>query len=296
MARPATAETKRFQMLGHDFAVRTTRDLAEHIDRTFSTLRVPGRPAHHYDLDAVEGERSEVWSLRYDGHVLMEGPSVGACYSHLCWHINREAIDRCDDLLLLHSACAATADGRGVLLPAAMESGKSTTVAGLVRAGMHYLTDEATAIEPATGGLRSCAKPLSIDPGSWEVLADLRPEVSPDAEPLLEWQWQVPADSFGTVAGSAMPALVVSPRYVAGASVHLDRLSPADALMLLAENAFNLQRFGHDGFAALEHVARTCPTYRMEHGDLDEAVRTIGRLLADIPHPREDPAWASNTR
>ena len=289
-------QSARLRMLGHDFAVSSTPAIVAHVDRAFRALRVEGEPAHLYELRAVAGQRSNVWTLRYDGEVLIESPSVSACYSHLCWHVNREAIDRCDDLVLLHSASATTPGGRAVLLPAAMESGKTTTVAGLVRAGLHYLTDEATAIEPGSGQLRSCAKPLSIDPGSWDVLAALRPEVSEETEALLEWQWQVPADSFGTVAHVGVPALVVSPQYTAGSEVHLAPLSPADTLMLLAENAFNLQRFGHDGFAALERIARECPAYRMRHGDLDDAVRTIQGLLGDDPQPREDASCATTAQ
>ena len=48
-----------------------------------------------------------------------------------------------------------------------MESGKTTLVAGLVLAGLRYLTDEAVAIRPADGGITPFPKALSVDHGSW---------------------------------------------------------------------------------------------------------------------------------
>ena len=81
--------------------------------------------------------------------------------------------------MLVHAG-AVEWDGHAALFPAPMESGKTTLVAGLVRAGARYLSDEAAAIDPETLLVHPFPKSLTIGAGSWEVLADLAPAVDPE--------------------------------------------------------------------------------------------------------------------
>src|SRR5262249_58546343 len=75
-------------------------------------------------------------------------------------------------------------DGTAVALPAAMESGKSTLTAGLVRAGYAYLTDEAVMLDWETSAVIPFPKPISLDPGSWRLF----PELAPDAPPPSRYE------------------------------------------------------------------------------------------------------------
>lgn len=275
-----TATTRRLVALGHDFDVETVPELASYVDDVFGALATEGTAAHHYRLTPEEGTGTPNWHLRFDGETIMTSRSKGFLYSYLCWHVNQQAIAGCDSLLLLHASCAADRDGRAVLLPASMESGKTTTVAGLVRSGLRYLTDEATALDLDSGRVVAYPKPLSVDEGSWKVLPDLEPTGDGVSE-FLKAQWQVPADRFGTVARSAVPALVVSPAYTEGVGVEIEELSPAKALLTLAQNAFNLSTFDEPGFRLLEQIARRCPAYRIRYGNLDAMVETVRRLLAE---------------
>ena len=182
--------------------------------------------------------------------------------------------------MLVH-ASAAEHEGRALLFPAPMESGKTTLVAGLVRAGLRYVTDEAVAIDPASLEIVPNPKPLGIDRGSWRVLGDLEPDYG-DAEPYFRHgqQWQVDARSIrpDAVASRCRPSFVITPRYRPGAT-ELVPVSRAEALVALADNSMNLPGHGRRGFDALAAVARQSECYRLLVGDLDDASALVTNLL-----------------
>ncbi len=278
MSELRPTSTACFRALGHRFSVHTFAELADHLDTMFSALGVDARPNHRYELSR-SGGADRGWTLTMDDVELVRSKSASTVFAHLCWHVNRTAIDGCTDRILLHSSGAVDAVGRAVLLPADSGSGKTTLVAGLAQSGLAYLSDEAVGIELVSGTLLGYPKPLSIDPGSWSVLEAIRPQPHPAVAPFVETQWHVPPDALGAVARSARAAVVVSPSYVAGGGTNLRPLSPAETLVVLAENAFNLRGFGHAGFETLATVATECSGYSLEHDDLEDAVATITALL-----------------
>jgi hypothetical protein len=181
-------------------------------------------------------------------------------------------------------AAAAAIDGRAVLLPARMESGKTTLVAGLVQRGFGYLTDEAAVIDPVTLRVSPFPKPLTIDEGSWSVLPELRPERSADVEPLVSRQWHVDPRSIRSdaLAADSEVVCIVSPQYVAGATTALRAMSKADALVLLCESTFYLDRHRRTGFDALGELVRRTPTFQLVIGDLESACHEIITLFHEI--------------
>lgn len=281
-ARPL-ATTRPFRALGHHFDVTASPLLTRHVDGVFAALATTQPAPHHYELRTEPGaDEPSTWDVRLDDESLRRFETLGGAYAYLCWHVNRQAVDGCHDRLLLHAACAADEQGRAVLLPAEMESGKTTTVAGLVQDGLAYVTDEATVLDVDDGTIEPYPKPLSVDRGSWTVLADLQPDVADELADVVGTQWQVPGEAVGELAGSSRPALVVSPQYVPDLDIEVERVSPAQTLMLLVQNTFNLPDFQQPGFRALEDIARTCPGYRLRHGRLDLAVDAIRDLLARV--------------
>jgi len=73
-------------------------------------------------------------------------------------------------LVAVHAA-AVGAGERGVLLPGATGSGKSTLTAALIGAGFTYLTDELTLLMPEPGRIRPAPVSLGLKRGSWPLLA-----------------------------------------------------------------------------------------------------------------------------
>ena len=157
-----------------------------------------------------------------------------------------------------------------MLLPGASGSGKSTLVAGLVRAGLGYLTDELAALNMATGRLVPYAKPITVKPGSFAVLADMGPDVGLESGhgPWAGQEWQV-AVGDGTGRRIGRPCV---PRLRRRAPLRRRRRAPAltplsdtEAFFALAVNAVNLIPHGSEGTRALGRLATGVPVLLADH-------------------------------
>jgi hypothetical protein len=273
--------SRTFEALGHRFAVRSTASgIGRYIDRMYAgcVTAAPGPVTWYSLLDDVGSGAPHALYVGEDR--LVQSVRPAAVLNHLTWHVNRRVIAQRGDEVLLHAA-AVSLDGLGVLLPAAMEAGKTTLSAGLIRSGFDYLTDEAAAIDPATRAVRSYAKPLSLDPGSWPVLPDLRPDVDTVTAAYLEDQWQVPADairpeSFGSPANVAV---IVLPRYAVGSPTTLRRVRRSAALVATLEQTFHFHEHGANDLATLARVVGQARCYRLVSGDLAEACAAVTRVV-----------------
>lgn len=276
--------TGRFRALGHDFRVRTSDpDLGRYVDEVFGAFAAPGSAATTYSLreDALDGRPA--FTLRFEDEEIVRTRNAGTAFGTLLWHVNQETVRRSSELCILHAA-AAEHRGLAVVLPAPMEAGKTTLVAGLVRAGLRYLTDEAAAIDPCRLLVQPFPKALSLDPGSWEVLADLRPAVDDAVARYVRAQWQVPPDAIRShaVAPATPVRAVVAPRYVEGAATRFEPITRAEALQLLVRSTFRFPDHGRRNFETLAHVVRQSACYRLVVGDLCFACDLVIDMLDDL--------------
>ena len=142
-----------FRALDLQFSIRTAgADLADYLESILAPLAAAstgGKPQHVFSV-VDDGERFKSRSAVYfDGQPVIRTPSEPQALVYLLWQLNRSVVAASDRYLLVHAA-AATNGGAAGLLPASMNSGKTTLVAGLVQRGLGYLTDEAAAIDPQT--------------------------------------------------------------------------------------------------------------------------------------------------
>ena len=174
--------------------------------------------------------------------------------------------------------------GSAVALPGEMEAGKTTLTAGLVRAGLGYLTDEALAFDRDTLLVHPYPKPLSIDPGAWPLFPELAPP-DPGEEGYDCVQWQVPATAIrpGALADPCPVVAVVFPRYEAGADTALSPVGRGEALVELAKNTFRFKERGAPELDLLAELARSVECYRLTMGELDGAVDLVAGLLGVSP-------------
>ena len=237
-----------------------------------------GVAAVTYHLTAACGERSG--EVHRDDELLVQSPRPARLLGKLVWAINRQVIDASGQRLLLHAAAAADPRGRVVLLPAPMESGKTTLVTGLLDRGLAYLTDEAAAVEPdlSVHGFR---KPLSIDKGSWEVLGHHRPVLPSRHSAYLDDQWQVAPHRFAPVMPRGVLAAIVFPSYRAGEVTALERLHPVSALDLARASAFGEpgQPLPAGKMAQLAQVVTSVPCFSLRFSDLAEACSSVLEVL-----------------
>ncbi len=76
---------------------------------------------------------------------------------------------------------------------------------------------------------------------------------------------------------------VVFPTYEAGAEPSIEPVDPAEGVILLARNAFNLKRWDQQGLDLLAALATSVPLFRMTHNDLDATKQMLGDLLGPPP-------------
>ncbi len=280
MSASPTRTALAFAALDYRFEVASADDdLIARVAEVYRDLRADGddsdEPTSRYEL--VPGNQEGMRRLLCDGEPVVGDVSPSQVLGYLIWHVNAQATTRrqMPDHVLLHAA-AATRSGRAVVLAAPMESGKTTTVSGLVRAGWGYLTDEAAAVRLDDLHVEPWHKSLAVDDGSWAVL----PELAEHDAGGMPSQWQVPVSRIpGAQLADRTPiGWVVLPRYVEGASTSLEAVSPATALVELAASTFQFRDAPVRHLDALADLVRAVGCYRLTIGSLHDAVETLTRL------------------
>ena len=115
-----------------------------------------------YSLVATDTSVGAWYHLGLDGDELAVGPDAGDLVDQLLFAVSAAAFACAHTHLLVHAGAVVAPDGTAVLLPGPSGAGKTTLVAGLVRAGFGYLSDEAGAIDPATLCVHAFARPLGL--------------------------------------------------------------------------------------------------------------------------------------
>jgi len=251
-------------------------ELEDYLDRLYAAFPIAAEAAHEYTIEPVASGR---YALKSDGEAVSEADRPEGLVATLVNHCNRRAVE-CAPHVLVHAG-GVEWDGKGVVLAAAMERGKTTLTAGLVRAGFRYLTDEAVAFTRDTTLIVPYPKPLTLDRGSWPMFSELEPHEPFPTDTYKSSQWQVmPAAIRDDAVGTVCPArFVIFPEYEAGSTTELVPISRAQALIELARNTFRFGQEGVPALAVLAEVVRGADVYRLPNGDLGAAVRCITDLV-----------------
>ncbi len=271
-----------FGCFGQHFSIRTTdEELGGLLGRLYEPMRTvgSGRETVYSLLPVADGGAPGL--VARDDEVLRSSERPDRLLATLVWAINRQVIDgSLDQRLVLHAA-AADLDGAAVVLPAPMEAGKTTLVTGLLDRGFGYLSDEAVAVADDLT-VEGYPKPLSIDRGSWQVLAHHDPGLPDPLRTYLASQWQVATQEFAPVVRQSRLALLVFPRYEPGAPLRLEPLTPASAVSELFPCIFirHGERIPRHRLPRLARIAEGVPATRLIYGDLSAACEQITGVLA----------------
>jgi hypothetical protein len=271
--------TRSFDALGFAFGLEADDPrLTSYVERLYASFPDPGRQTHGYRLKDGETDdgRCELW---LDDDRVGEADAAEGLVATLVHDLNRRALDG-SGYLILHAG-GVERDGVGVVLPGAMEAGKTTLTAGLVRAGFGYLTDEGVAVDRDSLRIHAYPKPFSIDRGSWPLFPELEPDADLATDAYKSVQWQVPpADIRVDALGQPCTiALIVFPKYESGAETVLEPLGRAEALVELAKNTYKFDVQGAPALDVLAEVVRPADCYRLTSGDLRAAVAAVADLL-----------------
>ena len=271
-------------MLDFDVAVHSDDpDLIDLVNELYEPLAVPGLAHHALVLGQTRFEDRPGYFAALDGCVIVRSPARSVVFSHFLFEANQQAIERSSNLIRLHAAGAVMGD-RTIVLPGPMGAGKSTLVAGLVRSGLGYVTDEVVAIDPGSGRIRAYPKPISLGAPP-DSLGPIHWGGARRAHPYLGLTGVIPAATLGATLAPPETSLglVVLPRYEPSASTEVVRLSGADALAAVASHAFHL-----DQGATLVNLAALVadvPCYRIVSGELTAAVDAVLEIATTVIGP-----------
>jgi PqqD family protein of HPr-rel-A system len=240
-----------------------------------------GLPLTTYEL--VPADRGV--DVRADGRTVGNARGVDAALALVQWHLNRLVAARAGRRLQLHASAVRLADGRMAVFPGEVNAGKSTLVAGLVRAGYGYVTDEMVAVEIGTGWAEGYRKPINLDPGSWPLFPGVVPADAADRgdEHLVDPKALHPDALAGPSDGDV--GLVAFPAFRAGGPTRTTSISTAAALVALVSHCTNLATHGQAGLDTLAQLVRGAPAFELDMGGLDEAVRAVDALVHDRAAP-----------
>jgi hypothetical protein len=272
--------TRTFAALDHHFVVNTTDEqFGRLIDHLYAACSSPEDPRTHYSV-VEEPIGTPERSLFIDGQRVASVSRPSWLLRFLAWQINHRVIADSSRHVLLHAASVARG-ANGVILAGPPDAGKTTLAAGLVRAGLAYLTDEATAIDPRTLRLVPYPKPLSLDAGSLALLRPVSMYAEGVAGGYFDDQWQIPADDLRAhaVGDLANPTVVVFPRYEVGAETRVRRLRAAESLARLTRFTFGFLDRAPLNLRVLGRVLEQAPAYELVSGDLDSACSAVLRTL-----------------
>ncbi len=151
--------------------------------------------------------------------------------------------------------------GRAIVLPGKTFSGKSTLVAGLVKAGATYYSDE-YAVFDSRGRVHAFPLPPEILEGSGRSIAELIEELGV------------------TPGGPPLPVgLVIVSEYKPGASWSPRTLSPGQAALALLANTASVRLEPQRALETLKRAVGRAPVLIGARGEVDEVLE---KMLAEL--------------
>ena len=236
------------------------------------------RRVYHFGRSRAENGRFE---LLVDDVSVQRPASVGSMLRWLIVDMTNRAVTQTADFACVHASAAAF-DGRAIVLPAPPDHGKTTTVAGLVRAGWDLLTDEAALFDLCDDLLHPFPRPMTLSETSMAALPGLVDSLPSSYEEFRRLDYHLTADDLrpGALGSPARVAFVVFPSYAPGRITELVPLARGEAVMEMIRGTFNMERVGGRGVETLGRVVRAADCYRLDIGALEPAVELIRGLFA----------------
>ena len=275
-----------YLMLSMSFTVRSTEErFAEALRWHLAPFRLPRPPAYGFPVDLIEERDGEsdrpTYSFRFATVERFRSPILTEVVDRAIWEVHAAVPRQVRDFVLLHAGAVAR-DGRALLLPARMDSGKSSTVLALLQAGFSYLSDELGVIDPVTERAHPFPKRIKVDPTAFDLFPGLEARLQDRAAvPFRLWERYVRPEDVGAAVGgpSEVGALVfLSPDWAG--PPRLEPITRAEAVTRMAAACFNLYRYGERGVVLLSRVAGRARAFELSGGTPAERAGLICDRLA----------------
>lgn len=280
---------RRFRALSYAYRVRSDLEgagrVVERLLAPFADSALEGRVptytlTHRLSPGPEDERRTYCYELFQDGESIQRVSTPGSMLDWVILDTTRRAVEGADRYVAVHAGVVSL-DGRAVLMPAPPDSGKTTLVAGLTRAGFQFMGDEVALIEPGTAFVHPFLRPLLIEPSSMAVLSGLVSDLPAIYERFRGVRFHVAAEDLRTGAtGSPCPVgYVVFPAYRAGSETRLHSISRAEAVIRIADQMFNRPEMGTLGIRSLAAVVGGAQCFELPIGDLGDAIREVRGLF-----------------
>jgi hypothetical protein len=264
------ARTGTFDALGHRFAVACDDpEVVALLERAYAPLAVEATPAGWYEITR-RGDRCD---LTWNDRVVVHADRISAALDGLHGDVSRRAIAAADEDLVLHAGCVAL-DDEAIVVSGAPAGDRSTLVAALVEQGCEYLTDEVVPVELVRGHVRPFPRPLGLADHS----TDLQPEVTVLRTPPERTRERIvmfPCPSATRKRAPLRVATVVFPERDASGVTLLERVRDGDAIVRLAEHAFNFPSHERIAIDTLTSVMRGAEAFVLLGDDPRAAASVI---------------------
>jgi hypothetical protein len=182
---------------------------------------------------------------------------------------------------VLHGAAVAR-EGAGLALSASSGSGKTTLAAALITGGFAYLADDIVAVAEPDGRIVPCPLPLSIKPGSVDVLKAAHPQLAQARRYRtkgLKARLLLPAVDVWDTDPVELKVLIF-PRFIEGAAPDMRKLSSFEALeRLLADRVWLGYPITEPRVATFLAWLENVSAYAISYGTLNDGVHLVERVM-----------------
>lgn len=251
----------------------------------------PIRPAASFadfHVELAKGAGLRRWmrpqvNFIFDGIPSFQPLPENHAYPMLEWGLNWCIASHSHQFLIIHAAVVEK-NGMAVIMPAPPGSGKSTLCAGLVSRGWRLLSDELTLINLQTGLIQAMSRPINLKNKSIDVIRHFQPDAVM-TKPVADTKkgtvalLRPPTESVRRVSEPARPAWIVFPKYQPNAPATFSPYSKAHTCLRVANESFNYDIHGQNGFAAVTRLVDGCKCYEFAYGELEDAVREFSQLV-----------------
>ncbi|MEJ6004982.1 HprK-related kinase A [Paucibacter sp. AS339] len=236
-------------------------------------LRAPSWPRRYFRPQVV---------LNCDGRIPFKPLPLAQAFPMLEWGLNWVISSHAHNYLVIHGAVVER-DGRALILAADPGSGKSTLCAALVHRGWRLLSDELTLVSLTDGTVQPIARPISLKNASIDIVRGLGPDVvvseaCHDTAKGSVAHMRPPAASVADMNKTAMPAMLVFPKYLGGADLLSREEGKAQAFIELTRHTFNFSVLAGDGFGALGNLIEQVNSFHIQYSSFDQVIPEIDRL------------------
>jgi HprK-related kinase A len=221
-------------------------------------------------------------NFSFDGYFPFKPLPYNQASAMFEWGLNWCIASHAHQYLIIHAAVVEY-NGKAFIFPGTPGSGKSTLCAALVCSGWRLLSDEMTLLSLSDGLVYPVPRPISLKNRSIDVIRSFSPdlifgEVVNDTLKGTIGHLRPPDTSVELGETPAKPAKLIFPKYYQESTTKLVSLSKSRALLKLAENSFNYNILGIQGFNSVGDLIDTSDCYDFKYSCLNEAITLFTEL------------------